>query len=131
MREIRFRAWDKLKHSIVDVACINWVDGYALLWKRTGSARATYGAELDSIELIQYTGLHDKNDKEIYEGDILSDQAHTHNPHIVIEENGAFAESKPNGWRHWLHDCVDYNHKTMSEIIGNIHENGDLLNESK
>jgi uncharacterized phage protein (TIGR01671 family) len=145
MREIKFRAWDKLKHSIVDVACVNWVDGYALLWKRTGSARSTYGVELDSIELMQYTGLKDKNGVEIYEGDICREQVNQYIWLYLITTvssmgNNLFAVCR---WRNFTitdgesimgsyPENGNWNYISITlEIIGNIYENPELLSEVK
>ena len=118
MREIKFRAWDKLKKSVHEVAGINFVEGIVLLWKQTGTARQTYAVEVDSIELMQYTGLHDKNGTEIYEGDIV--KTSYGDSVTVIWDNDEMLGDGTDEW------CVGFRLPSFAEdcdVIGNIYEN--------
>ena len=78
---------------------------------------------------MQFTGLKDKNGKEIYEGDILSGQhKNGGSPMKVIynEDEGTWYCSSlysDSAW--WLYRCTD------GEIIGNIYEDQELLNEEE
>ena len=85
----------------------------------------------DSFEVMQYTGLKDKNGKEIYEGDIFLDITSPYGKEcVVIFELGSFG-FKQHGYFRSFYGCNKrWNAQTKEskiEIIGNIYENPELL----
>jgi YopX protein len=87
-------------------------------WRRRPSS---IGKEDSDWEFVQFTGLHDNNGKEIYEGDVVEWEATDGGEHFmrrgaVVFKGGAFTiEGSRLSSRH-------------DEIIGNIYENPQLLN---
>lgn len=123
-REIKFRAWDKKESKIRGILKLNLNNEIydVMLHTPTDSAPNHWCLRnYDEVELMQFTGLHDKNGKEIYEGDILDGQM------IVTWRNdlASFALTKQ-GWAydHYFGEAVDPGH---TEVIGNIHQNPELL----
>lgn len=115
MREIKFRAWNGEK------------------FRSDVNGMLDFCIDSDYMTVEQYTGLHDKNSKEIYEGDIVK-------LHVVIlspDDKVGFIEYSPKyGY------CINFgksiarqeywaaNDKHTIEVIGNIHENPELLEKT-
>lgn len=108
MRELKFRIWDGKKYDDHDWH-IN-TKGNLCAWDHSGCEPLD-----DNYPIIieQYTGLKDKTGKEIYESDIVKDKGQI----LVVPE---IFEC---GYRHG--EYSEYHEEC--EIIGNIHENPDLL----
>lgn len=116
-REIKFRAWNKKDKVMVDVAAMNF--GPSGLWSLIEYA---YDAELqlaDNYELMQYTGLHDKNGREVYEGDIVK------NEYGKVMEVQYDPRSAAFGVGDYYFGTIGSG-KTL-EVIGNIFDNPELL----
>ena len=140
-RPIKFRVWDKDKKKIVDVQCVsNWsvdegVDDYYESPQQTQDHTGNWHSR---IVLMQFTGLLDRNGKEIFEGDILLN--HFRNQKVEIYWRGCITDPNSVNGKHWIdwggwgfraiknNDELTYRtHDNEIEIIGNIYENPELL----
>jgi len=126
MREIKFRAWHKEKKIIGEVLGIDIL--HKEIFFSNGDVHCCGFSDFKYIDLMEYTGLKDKNGKEIYEGDILKFR-NNHGIGVVkyYDEWGAFVVEyvKPRplsvlGMSYYKEDI---------EVIGNIYENPELLGE--
>jgi len=129
MREIKFRAWDivnnKMQHSGI-------VWGYSINLKYKDIRFPVlegfdYGDNINNLSnLMQYTGLKDKNGKEIYEGDIV--KANINNVvsigKVVYIDDWAMFQTEFTIGNIGRYSCYE-----DDEVIGNIYENPELLDK--
>ena len=85
-----------------------------------------YGSDIVDPETVgEYTGLTDKNGKKIFEGDILSDGDDTYK---VVFDEGVFRIENS----HYITGVYVAIHiDKIDEVIGNIHDNPELLEAEK
>lgn len=116
-REIKFRFWNKHENKM------EYTTGYIF---------SSRGFQYDFAIPLQFTGLHDKNGLEIYEGDIL---AVTHQKYLSVGDERFYRNGYKNRvvqWRVTSHHngWNIYNApQTQFEVIGNIYENKELLKD--
>ena len=126
MREIKFRAWHKEKKIMGEVLGIDIL--HKEIFFSNEDVDCYEHVDFKNIELMQYTGLKDMREKEIYEGDIVKLRAN-HGIGVVkyYDEWGAFVIEyiKP---RPLAVLGINY-YKENIEILGNIYENPELLGE--
>jgi uncharacterized phage protein (TIGR01671 family) len=142
MREVKFRAWNKRDKKMLGWDIVQNQYFYTI-------------EQYPDYKVMQYTGLKDKNEKEIYEGDILkvpvdiNQEVHgSYSIHEVIIKKGIIITSYlksekgqilPKGYTAgFLLDSYDFDNKTFLfsdnptmdtkvELLGNIYENPELL----
>ena len=133
-REIKFRAWLKEEKKMVNIETMDFTDKSMQHLEKNEiiDVYLLRRVVFEDIELMQYTGLKDKNGKEIYEGDILRynfpyDGRIKHvSPVTYLETQASFGLKDIYGNEIPLYR-ITANH--CFEIIGNIYENPEFLEE--
>lgn len=124
-REIKFRAWDKKEKRMIEVCMIYFVHkDQGEIKKGTRIIEKEDSQFLQAgkdVILMEFTGLHDRNGKEIWEGDIVKTSRGIAE---IIYKPGKFL------WKIGAHgtyipDAFDADRET--EVIGNIFQHPELM----
>jgi uncharacterized phage protein (TIGR01671 family) len=149
MREIKFRAWDEVSKRLAEVTnvhpkCHDMAET-VVVRDRSGESVNTL---FSNYTLMQFTGLHDKNGKEIYEGDVVR-ACHKNEFKSFVCENGEIEwiehlgqwgvrvpamlsvesedKQEKNDAMTWNMLKFNFKHGLELEVLGNIYENPELL----
>ena len=123
MREIKYKAYIKSLKWIVPVERINF-DVRTVEVDLSSGNGDTCDYDFDEVELMQFTGLKDKNGKEIYEGDVTKHHSHnTISKWIYSSRYLQFMSLESDGTHRYYFD-ID---KDKLEVIGNIYQNPELM----
>ncbi|WWU65204.1 YopX family protein [Clostridium baratii] len=141
----KFRAWDKIDEKLWNVVSIDFIKGEVTLLNEY--TKESYIREMDEVELMRYTGLKDKNGKEIYEGDILERKFSGLGNELgdrtfVSWDRYRFVQNWVMKFKRNLKNSADLGkwfksqkqfkldldaHLNDFEVVGNIYENSELL----
>ena len=137
-REIKFRAWDSLLNEMIYLGDISEIADRTFI---TEDQRESFWS--NHIKPLQFTGLLDKNGKEIYEGDVFTvifadcpngfkmlgrDTQYIKNNGVVIKEKGSWVISVEDETGEVMTSYLyQFLNKNPKEVIGNIFENENLL----
>lgn len=147
-REIKFRAWDNLNHRMqfdffIDSDGAAWMNQDPHGVDMSGKKRV---ARTDRLEVMQFTGLKDKNGKEIYESDIIElidDAGNTIRTQVkwgnhrrqmsngLIVDIPGFAFIKADGAASFpiVQNYKGVHDLEIFEVIGNIYQNPELIQQ--
>lgn len=124
----RFRAWHKTCEEMGRIAFIRYRQSGEIAHLSFRGNTYSGLVKLDEIELMQSTGLKDKNGKEVFEGDIIKcTRGCLHEVYIEKEYGGTYIGGMPAIYLKGLRE--GYAWTEHEEIIGNIYENPELLED--
>lgn len=118
----KFRAWLKEENEMIIVDTMNWFDDE---FESIGDG-ITFLRGAEKIELMQSAGLHDKNGKEVFVGDIIKcTRGCPHEVYLEKEYGGTYVGGMPAIYLKGIKE--GYAWTGEEEILGNIYENPELL----
>ena len=123
MREIKFRAWDTLKKMWTNYKIHDGIVYF--MDKNTGVWFGKYNKRYKTFDLMEYTGLKDMREKEIYKGDIIV--LHGSKYKVIFKTKEARFVLRDDEFESEI--PFTNNNNERIKIVGNIYENPELIKE--
>jgi len=131
MIEIKYRFWDTINQEMSDIALM--IDGDGIIYEWDLYSMDSDGWDLYSMDIdetnryipMRYTGLKDKNGKEIYEGDIVYSELGEHSGKVVFGRGRFYLDFFDTN----IIMTFMYENRHKLRVMGNIYQNPDLLKE--
>ena len=125
MVELKFRAWDKKTQKIFPVKLIYFHHDVVWLPGVEDGCAYTLYRKFDEVEIMKSTGLKDKNETEIFEGDIVVFRV----PNQAISGVYQIKQARSGEWRmdNSIQGRVLAFNLDVVKVIGNIYENPELM----
>ena len=135
MRQIKFRG-KSLKNKkwvygdLMRNICATRIVRYKEIYNQSMHRADWEYIEVDDSTVGQYTGLTDRNGREIYEGDIIRYGEFIY--HVVEFKHGMFGYTLPDGWFVGYGGNSNFSFNPLDkskehEVVGNIHDNPELI----
>ena len=128
-REIKFRGKRLANDEWCYGSLLIWADGECTILEKSDSSNAVWKREINPDTVGQFTGLHDCDGKEIYEGDVILEDKDPTMMEIVFRDGIFFASIGNTRGENLYMNCalrviLD---RRKTHVIGNIHDNPELL----
>ena len=125
-RPLKFRAWDKEKKEISDISVITWHEhNYNGEMNYVVCYPSLHTPPIEDVILMQFTGLLDRNGKEVFEGDIVKEELDNTYYWAIGYRDGAFVDLEGQTTLYEMN--IEDGELTNLEVVGNIYSNPELL----